>query len=98
MSKKKKSREGSEPPDGAPAKERRRNLELRERLDELVELARHLSRHSREMTDDELDHAELRAEWLAEEIWRSAVFGPLGGAATRSPERSSESGHDREDV
>lgn len=70
------SRPEEAPPDQA-AKERRWNLELRTRLDELMEIARDLSRHAPGMTETEL-RAELdRIEWLAEEIWRAAVYGPI---------------------
>ena len=57
--------------------ERRHNFELRERLDELIELARNLSRESSDMSQGDLDEARTRVEWLAEEIWRAAVYGPL---------------------
>lgn len=58
-------------------RERRHNLELRERLDEIVKLARQLSRESKEMSQAELDEIRDRIEWLAEEIWASAAFGQL---------------------
>jgi hypothetical protein len=57
--------------------ERRRNFELRDRLDEMIELARELSRESSNMSQEELDDARQRVEWLAEEIWGAAVYGPL---------------------
>lgn len=53
--------------------DRRRNLDLRSRLDELVELARSLSRRGTLMTERELREVEERIEWLAEEIWRAAL-------------------------
>lgn len=56
---------------------RRRNYELRERLDEIVELARTLSQSGSGMSSEALDEARQRIEWLAEEIWESAVYGPL---------------------
>jgi hypothetical protein len=64
--------------------ERRWNHELRERLDEMIELARHLVRHAGEMSEEQLRDSQLRVEWLAEEIWRAAVHGPLEGS--RGPE------------
>jgi hypothetical protein len=57
--------------------ERRRNHELRERLDEIVLLARTLSQGGTTMPREELDKARMRIEWLAEEIWAAAVYGPL---------------------
>jgi hypothetical protein len=57
--------------------ERRRNHELRERLDEIVLLARELSRQASEMSPRELERSRMRVEWLAEEIWGAAVYGPL---------------------
>ncbi len=58
-------------------KERRRNLELRERLDELFDLARELYNESINMSQEELDEARARIEWLAEEIYAAAVYGPI---------------------
>lgn len=58
-------------------KERRRNHELRDRLDEIIELARTLSRKRSQMSREDLDEARMRIEWLSEEIWAAAVYGPL---------------------
>ena len=49
--------------------ERRRNVALRELLDELIELSRHLSHHARTMSATDLEYARGRMEWLADEIW-----------------------------
>lgn len=57
--------------------DRRRNFELRERLDEIVALARKLSQDGTRMSREELDSIRARIEWLAEEIWGAAVYGPL---------------------
>ncbi len=65
------------PDEGPEGHERRSNFELRERLDELFDLAVELSRRREELTRDEIEDAQARFEWLAEEIWRAAVFGPL---------------------
>ena len=68
------SRDGD--PDGVSPKrksdvvERRRNRPLREVLDEFLEHARELTRRSRDMTPVELDYAQQRLEWLADEVWR----------------------------
>jgi hypothetical protein len=57
--------------------ERRSNSELRERLDQIIELARNLNRRGSEMSREELDEARMRTEWLSEEIWAAAVYGPI---------------------
>jgi hypothetical protein len=49
--------------------ERRHNVALRELLDELIELSRHLSHHARTMSAIDLEYARGRMEWLADEIW-----------------------------
>jgi hypothetical protein len=67
-----------EPEAGRAAnEERRRNFELRERVDEVIHLARELSRRASGMSPRELEEAAARLEWLAEEIWESATQGPL---------------------
>ena len=67
-----------EPEAGRSAnEERRRNFELRERVDEVIQLARQLSRQASGMSSRELEEAAARLEWLAEEIWESATQGPL---------------------
>jgi hypothetical protein len=53
--------------------ERRSNRPLREVLDELITHTRDISRRAREMTSDELDYAQQRLEWLADEVWRVAT-------------------------
>ena len=58
-----------------PAPERRRNPTLREVLDELVTHVRDIARRARTMSQDELDYAQQRLEWLADEVWRLAVRG-----------------------
>ena len=56
-------------------RERRSNLTLREVLDELLDHARMVARRARAMTPDELDQAQQRLEWLADEVWRVATGG-----------------------
>ena len=51
------------------AAERRRNPELRELLDELLALVRHLSHRAETLTAAETEYARHRLEWLADEIW-----------------------------
>ncbi|MBI4541000.1 MAG: hypothetical protein HY704_15975 [Gemmatimonadetes bacterium] len=53
--------------------ERRRNHELRQLLDELMTVARTLTRKHSLMTQEELASAGERIGWLAEEIYRAAI-------------------------
>ena len=53
--------------------ERRRNVVLRELLDEMIQLSRHLSNHAATLPANELDYARDRLEWLADEIWRQVT-------------------------
>jgi len=57
------------------APERRQNRTLREVLDELVEHVRDIARRARSMKQAELDYAQQRLEWLADEVWRLAIKG-----------------------
>jgi len=60
-------------PRGAPVQDRRHNHTLRELLEELVELARDLARRGRDLSPEELERAQARLEWLADEIGREAA-------------------------
>ena len=53
--------------------ERRRNRPLREVLDDLLTHARAIARRAKAMTPAELDYAQQRLEWLADEVWRVAT-------------------------
>ncbi|MHB1861481.1 MAG: hypothetical protein ACYCVL_00805 [Gemmatimonadaceae bacterium] len=53
--------------------ERRQNQTLRELLDEMIDLARHLANHAAHLPPAELDYARQRMEWLAGEIWEQAT-------------------------
>ena len=53
--------------------ERRQNRTLREVLDDLLEHARDIARRVKEMTPEEMDYAQQRLEWLADEVWRVAI-------------------------
>lgn len=55
--------------------ERRQFRALREVLDELISFVRHVSRNVDHMSDDELEYAQQRLEWLADEIWRLVLEG-----------------------
>ncbi|HLQ69817.1 MAG TPA: hypothetical protein VK124_09865 [Gemmatimonadales bacterium] len=61
------------PATGEGAPERRRNRPLREVLDELLSHAREIARRAKAMTPAELDYAQQRLEWLADEVWRVAT-------------------------
>ena len=55
--------------------ERRSNRPLREVLDDLLGHAREIARRAKVMTPAELDYAQQRLEWLADEVWRAATGG-----------------------
>ncbi|HEV8264456.1 MAG TPA: hypothetical protein VGQ06_05860 [Gemmatimonadales bacterium] len=55
--------------------ERRLNRPLREVLDDLLTHAREIARRAKAMTPAELDYAQQRLEWLADEVWRVATGG-----------------------
>ena len=61
------------PASGEGTPERRRNRPLREVLDELLNHAREIARRAKAMTPAELDYAQQRLEWLADEVWRVAT-------------------------
>ena len=56
-----------------PRQERRHNQSLREVLDELLLHSREVARRAKAMTAAELDYAQQRLEWLADEVWRLAT-------------------------
>jgi len=58
-----------------PRVERRMNRPLREVLDDLLTHARDVARRAKAMTAVELDYAQQRLEWLADEVWRVATGG-----------------------
>ena len=60
-------------PGKPPAGERRSNRPLREVLDDFLEHARMLVRRSRDMSSAELEYAQQRLEWLADEVFRVAT-------------------------
>jgi len=57
----------------SPPPERRHNRPLREVLDELLNHTREIARRAKRMTPAELDYAQQRLEWLADEVWRVAT-------------------------
>ena len=65
------------PQRAGPAKrgvdERRVNRPLREVLDDLLAHARDIARRAPTMTALELEYAQTRLEWLADEVWRTAT-------------------------
>jgi hypothetical protein len=42
-------------------------------LDDLLSHAREIARRAKSMTPAELDYAQQRLEWLADEVWRVAT-------------------------
>src|SRR5256885_4657770 len=56
-------------------RERRQNVVLRELLDEMIQLSRHLSNHAPTLPGGELTYARERLEWLPGEVLRP---GPPG--------------------
>jgi hypothetical protein len=56
-----------------PRAERRNNRPLREALDDLLTHTRDIVRRAKTMTAAELDYAQQRLEWLADEVWRVAT-------------------------
>ena len=58
----------------APA-ERRANHVLREVLDELIDHVRGVSSRSGELSDEQIEYAQQRLEWLADEVWQLALKG-----------------------
>jgi len=55
------------------SQERRVNQSLRETLDDLVAHTRELVRRSGTMSAADLDYAQQRLQWLADEVWRAAT-------------------------
>jgi hypothetical protein len=62
----------------AAGEERRSNRPLREVLEDLLGHTREIVRRAKAMTPAELDYAQQRLEWLADEVWRLAT-GEEGG-------------------
>ena len=58
-----------------PRVERRANRPLREVLEDLLSHTRDVARRAKTMTAVELDYAQQRLEWLADEVWRVATGG-----------------------
>lgn len=61
------------PPRRAEQPERRQHRVLREALDELVQHVRVVRRTLPTMAPHELERAQERLEWLADEVWRVAL-------------------------
>ena len=69
---KKKASKGSRSTGKPSPAERRTKAALREILDELVDHVREVTR-MRDAHPQQLDYAQERLEWLADEVWRLAV-------------------------
>ena len=50
--------------------ERRSNHALREVLDELIDHVRSIAASREQMPPSEVEYAQQRLEWLADELWR----------------------------
>lgn len=72
---KKKATKKTSRPAAKPLPERRQKRVLREVIDELIDHAREVSRNARELGSSDLDYAQERLQWLADEIWRLALEG-----------------------
>lgn len=60
--------------------ERRQHLDLRETVEELLDHIRTTMSAARTMSDAELDYAQQRLEWLADEVWRLCLKDGTDGA------------------
>jgi len=56
--------------------ERRSNTLLRDLLDELVEHVRNVAQSAAVMPREDLEYAQDRLEWLADEIWQKVMENP----------------------
>jgi hypothetical protein len=63
----------------SPETERRSNLALRDILNDLIEHVREIAGSRDKMPPAEIEYAQRRLEWLADEAWRLAV-DPENGA------------------
>jgi predicted nuclease with TOPRIM domain len=60
----------------SPSSDQRRvNHGLREVLDELIDHVRDLSSRREELTREEIEYAQERLQWLADEVSRLALMG-----------------------
>jgi len=59
--------------------DRRSNHGLREVLDDLIAHVREIARRRDEMGASEIEYAQQRLEWLADEAWRLAREGDERG-------------------
>lgn len=64
------------PEGGGPTPdERRANHVLREVLDELIDHVRDISSRGGDLSGEEIEYAQQRLEWLADEVWQLALKG-----------------------
>lgn len=56
----------------APSERRAKHV-LREVLDELIDHIRGVSSRGSELSDEEIEYAQQRLEWLADEVWQLAL-------------------------
>lgn len=55
--------------------DRRVNHVLREVLDELIDHVRDLSNRRKELSQQDIEDAQERLQWLADEVWHLALRG-----------------------
>ena len=55
------------------APERRRQVELREVIQDLLDHIRDLAGTARSLSEMELEYSQQRLEWLADEVWRTVL-------------------------
>jgi hypothetical protein len=53
--------------------ERRRQPELREVIQELLDHIRDLAGRARSLSEMELEYSQQRLEWLSDEVWRTLL-------------------------
>ena len=67
------SKRGGKAKKDPPEADRRSNLALRDVLNDLIEHVRVITNSYNEMPPAEIEYAQRRLEWLADEVWRLAV-------------------------
>ncbi len=55
--------------------DRREKIILREVVDDFIAHVREVSGRGGEMSPEEIQHAQQRMQWLADEVWRLALEG-----------------------
>ena len=58
-----------------PKDDRREKVILREVVDDFIAHVREVSRRGGEMSPEEIEYAQQRMQWLADEVWQLALKG-----------------------